>query len=109
MNNYQDLRRAFFSAAALFFAVFASTAQASEPAAPSVTSSSIPEIKAAIDKAIAAVYPALVRIEAVLEEGGDGRMRKEAGVGSGTIISPDGYVLTNHHVAGRATRLTCQL
>ena len=69
----------------------------------------LPEVKAAIDKAVAAVYPALVRIEAVLEEGGEGRMRKMAGVGSGSIITPDGYVLTNHHVAGRATRIVCQL
>ncbi len=68
-----------------------------------------PEMKAAIDRAVAAVYPALVRIEAVLEEGGEGRMRKVAGVGSGSIITADGYVLTNHHVAGRATRIVCQL
>ncbi len=66
-------------------------------------------VKSAIDNAVTSVYPALVRIQAVLEEGSEGRMRKMTGVGSGSIISPDGYVLTNHHVAGRATRIHCQL
>lgn len=63
----------------------------------------------AIDRAVAAVYPALVRIHVVAEEGMDGRMRKLQGTGSGTIISEDGYVLSNHHVARRATRIVCRL
>jgi serine protease Do len=62
-----------------------------------------------IDRAVAAVYPALVRIHVVAEEGSEGRMRKLQGIGSGTIISDDGYILTNHHVARRATRLVCRL
>ncbi len=62
-----------------------------------------------IDRAVAAVYPALVRIHVVAEEGSEGRMRKLQGIGSGTIISTNGYVLTNHHVARRATRLVCRL
>lgn len=62
-----------------------------------------------IEKAVTAVYPALVRIAVVMEEGEEGRMRKMQGVGSGSIISPDGYVLTNHHVAGRGTRFQCTL
>jgi serine protease Do len=64
-----------------------------------------PEIEAAVH----AVYPALVRIHVVSEEGGAGRMQKGRASGSGTIISPDGYILTNHHVAGRATRITVRL
>ena len=62
-----------------------------------------------IEAAVQAVYPALVRIHVVSEEGGDGRMQKGRASGSGTIISPDGYILTNHHVAGRATRITVRL
>jgi serine protease Do len=62
-----------------------------------------------VDAAVQAVYPALARIHVVSEEGGAGRMQKGRSSGSGTIISPDGYILTNHHVAGRATRMTVRL
>lgn len=62
-----------------------------------------------IEAAVQAVYPALVRIHVVFEEGGNGRMQKARASGSGTIISPEGYILTNHHVAGRATRITVRL
>lgn len=62
-----------------------------------------------IEAAVHAVYPALVRIHVVAEEGGAGRMQKGRASGSGTIISPDGYILTNHHVAGRATRINVRL
>jgi serine protease Do len=62
-----------------------------------------------IEAAVQAVYPALVRIHVVAEEGGGGRMQKGRASGSGTIISPEGYILTNHHVAGRATRITVRL
>lgn len=63
------------------------------------------EIQAAVD----AVYPALVRIYVVFEEGNDGRMQKRRATGSGAIITDDGYIVTNHHVAGRGTRLVCCL
>ena len=65
--------------------------------------------RAAIDRAIAAVYPSLVRISVVVVESRDGREVLLEGSGSGTIISADGYVVTNHHVAGRARRIICTL
>ncbi|MCW1885138.1 PDZ domain-containing protein [Luteolibacter flavescens] len=80
--------------------VFAQDAAATAPAAaPS----------AEVSDAIKKVYPALVRIYVVMEEGADGSMKKMQGSGSGAIISPEGHVLTNHHVAGRGTRFVCTL
>jgi serine protease Do len=65
--------------------------------------------KAALDSAVQRVFPALVRITVVMEEPGDGRLEKETGAGSGAIISEDGYIITNHHVAGKARHLLCRM
>jgi S1-C subfamily serine protease/arylsulfatase A-like enzyme len=62
-----------------------------------------------IQMAVDRVYPALVRIDVVTESGGSGRMQKVRGTGSGAIISPDGYIVTNHHVAGRGSRITIRM
>src|SRR5690242_11822878 len=73
------------------------------------------------------VKPAVVNIDATeetkrasLQRGGqqspfpfpgleDAVPRKQRGTGSGVIISPDGYILTNDHVAGNATKLQVKL
>jgi serine protease Do len=78
-------------------------------AVPALASQAFAKADPQVEAAVQAVYPALVRIHVVSEEGGQGRMQKGRGSGSGTIISPDGYILTNHHVAGRATRITVRL
>jgi S1-C subfamily serine protease/arylsulfatase A-like enzyme len=62
-----------------------------------------------IQTAVDRVYPALVRIDVVTESGGSGRMQKARGTGSGAIISSDGYIVTNHHVAGRGSRITIRM
>ena len=62
-----------------------------------------------IREAVEATYPAIVRIEVVAERGSSGRMMKSRATGSGVIISREGHVVTNHHVAGKATRITCRL
>ncbi|MBZ0111523.1 MAG: trypsin-like peptidase domain-containing protein, partial [Thermoanaerobaculia bacterium] len=55
------------------------------------------------------VYPALVNISVVHESFGEGRTRRYPGAGSGVILTPEGHVLTNYHVAGRARRVECTL
>ena len=65
--------------------------------------------KTGVDTAIARVGPSLVRIHVVMIDHVAGREVKREASGSGTIISPEGYVLTNHHVAGRTRAITCTL
>jgi len=63
----------------------------------------------AIDDALSKVAPSLVRIHVVSVDHQDGREIKREAAGSGTIISADGHVLTNHHVAGRTRAIYCTL
>ncbi len=55
------------------------------------------------------VMTALVHIQPVIKNYATGEMEKQAVVGSGIIIHEDGYVVTNYHVAGKATRIICTL
>jgi serine protease Do len=65
--------------------------------------------RAQIDLAIDKVRPALVRIRVVSTDFREGREVKLQEVGSGAIITKDGYLITNHHVAGHAVRIFCTL
>jgi S1-C subfamily serine protease len=94
---------------ALLSAPTATLAKADPPAAAAAKATANVLADPDIQRAVQAVYPALVRIHVVMEEGDEGRLQKRRATGSGTIITKDGYILTNHHVAGRATRLTCRL
>src|SRR4051812_3281604 len=62
-----------------------------------------------IVSALARISPSLVRIHVVTYGYEEGREVKREASGSGTIISPEGHVLTNHHVAGRTRSITCTL
>ncbi len=62
-----------------------------------------------VQKAIEEVKPAIVRIEVVVTSDRQGRKVKRKASGSGVIISSDGYVVTNHHVAGNASYIQCTL
>src|SRR5262245_59145930 len=67
------------------------------------------ELRAPVDAPIAQVTPALVRIRGASAECGQGGEIKVQEVGSGAIISKDGYIITNHHVAGHGKRMFCTL
>ncbi|GMW02859.1 MAG: hypothetical protein AMXMBFR84_39950 [Candidatus Hydrogenedentota bacterium] len=77
-------------------------AQESTPALPD-------SVRAQVDAAVARVKPALVRIHVVWTEYSEGREVKYEASGSGAIIREAGYVITNHHVAGHATRIFCTM
>lgn len=62
-----------------------------------------------VDQAVAKVKPALVRIQVVSTRYSEGREFKNQSSGSGVIITKEGHVVTNHHVAGHAARLVCTL
>lgn len=55
------------------------------------------------------VFPALVNVEVITMRYWGGKERKGRAVGSGTIISPEGYVLTNFHVAENGKKFKCTL
>src|SRR5687768_12460963 len=67
------------------------------------------EAGAAVHAALSKVAPSLVRIHVVSIEHEDGRELKREASGSGTIITPEGHVVTNHHVAGKTKAILCTL
>ena len=66
-------------------------------------------VRAVVEAAIARMKPSLVRIHVVSTEYQEGRELKMQAVGSGAIISRDGFIITNHHVAGHGARMFCTL
>lgn len=68
---------------------------------------------ASLDKKILAakekVFPALVHIQPIKEVFAAGEKKKVQITGSGVIFRPDGYVLTNNHVAEKARFVRCTL
>src|SRR4030095_445374 len=59
--------------------------------------------------ALSKVAPSLVRIHVVSIDHQEGREMKREAAGSGTIITPEGHVVTNHHVAGKTKAIVCTL
>jgi serine protease Do len=83
---------------------------AASPSGGSRQSQSSPaDLHKLIEAADARMQRALVRIRVVTTDFRGGREVKTQEVGSGAIITKDGYVITNHHVAGHAARIFCTL
>jgi len=93
----------FLACAAAAVAVIASPITARSFAADAIEP--VDPVRREIDEAVARVKPSLVRIKVVATQYYQGREVKFEGSGSGVIISKEGHVITNHHVAGHATRL----
>lgn len=55
------------------------------------------------------VFPALVNIRVITVRYWQGKEQKDQSVGSGTIISAEGHVLTNFHVAEAGRKFKCTL
>ena len=70
--------------------------------APTVATSPMAPTAAAIQDLTARVKPALVRLRVIESSTQEGREVRSVSFGSGALISPDGYIVTNHHVAGAA-------
>src|SRR3972149_147539 len=62
----------------------------------------------AVTTVVGAVGPAVVSIS-VGREGSSGEGVEPIGSGSGVLLTPDGYVLTNHHVVRDANRIQLTL
>jgi len=78
-------------------------------AAPPVAIEAEGANQAMIQQLVERFKPSLVRIHVVEGSPSEGREVKSQSFGSGVIISPDGYVVTNHHVAGNARWLSVTL
>jgi serine protease Do len=78
-------------------------------AVPAAAQSPAPDTAPAVEAALARVAPSLVRIHVVSIEYQEGRELKREASGSGTIITAEGHVVTNHHVAGRTRSIVCTL
>jgi len=93
-----------------FFAVVTAAGLVlSGPAAAQAPAASPGGQSAAIEAALSRVAPSLVRIHVVSVSHTDGREIKREASGSGTIITPEGHVVTNHHVAGKTRSIICTL
>ena len=75
--------------------------------AVSVDDSLLDEYSRSVVSAVSRVAPAVANIE--IQQRSKGRPRDIAGGGSGFVIAPDGFILTNSHVVHHATRIVVNL
>jgi serine protease Do len=81
----------------------------SAPAASNPPPAVAATVTPARDEMLTRIFPAIVRIEAIREFPNGGRLTKQWTGGSGVIVSAEGYVVTNCHVANDADFFRCYL
>ncbi|MFH1746461.1 MAG: PDZ domain-containing protein [Planctomycetota bacterium] len=67
------------------------------------------EVRQMIAGARDRVFPALVNIDVITVQYWGGKERKGGSTGSGTIISPEGYIVTNQHVTDNGKKFKVRL
>src|SRR6266446_686966 len=78
-----------------------------ETATRAVDTALLDEDSRAVVSAVQRVAPSVVNIE--VQQRGKNQSRDVAGNGSGFVIAPDGFILTNSHVVHAATRIVVNL
>lgn len=101
-----------FSVFGLLTSVFFAAEGVASPPAP-INTEKVNQLRQDLREMIAyardRVFPSLVNIRVITVMYYDGKEQKGQAVGSGTIISPEGYVLTNFHVADNGKKFKCTL
>ncbi len=77
--------------------------------APKAAGQEPADFRQIISRAKAEVFPALIFVKPIVVDYESGEKKQQEVFGSGVIISPDGYAVTNWHVVDKAVSINCVL
>jgi serine protease Do len=67
------------------------------------------DFRQTINRAKSEVFPALIFVKPIVEQFDSGEKKQQEVFGSGVIIDPNGYAVTNWHVVDKAVAINCVL